>query len=47
MAAPFFTMKAQKAMTPQDLQDWKRITARAISNDGQWAAAMFSPWKGD
>ena len=35
MATPFFTMKAQKAMTPQDLQDWKRITTRAISNDGQ------------
>ena len=44
---PFLTMKAQKAMTPQDLQDWKRITTRAISDDGQWAAAMFTPWKGD
>ena len=46
-AMPFLTMKAQKAMTPQDLQDWKRITTRTISNDGQWAAAMFTPWKGD
>ena len=44
---PFLTMKAQKAMTPHDLQDWKRITTRAISNDGQWAAAVFTPWKGD
>ena len=44
---PFLTMKAQKAMTPQDLQDWKRITTRAISDDGQWAAAIFTPWKGD
>ena len=43
---PFLTMKAQKAMTPQDLQDWKRITTRAISDDGQWAAAIFTPWKG-
>ena len=44
---PFLTMTAQKAMTPQDLQDWKRITTRAISDDGQWAAAVFTPWKGD
>jgi len=40
-------MKAQKAMTPQDLQDWKRITSRTISADGQWAAIVFTPWKGD
>ena len=46
-AMSFLTMKAQKAMTPQDLEAWKRITTRTISNDGQWAAAMFSPWKGD
>ena len=44
---PFLSMKAQKALTPQDLEAWKRITTRAISNDGQWAAAMFSPWSGD
>ena len=44
---PFLSMKAQKAMTPHDLQDWKRITARSISNDGQWAATVFTPWKGD
>ena len=44
---PFLTLKAQKAMTPQDLQDWKRITTRAISDDGQWTAAIFTPWKGD
>ena len=44
---PFLTLKAQKALTPQDLQDWKRITTRAISDDGQWAAAIFTPWKGD
>ena len=30
---PFLTLKAQKALTPQDLQDWKRITTRAISDD--------------
>ena len=46
-AMSFLTVKAQKAMNPQDLEAWKRITTRTISNDGQWAAAMFSPWKGD
>ena len=44
---PFLTMKAQKALTPQELEAWKRITTRAISNDGQWAAVVFTPWKGD
>ena len=44
---PFLTMKAQKALTPQELEAWKRITTRVISNDGQWAAAVFAPWKGD
>ena len=44
---PFLTLKAQKSMTPQDLEAWKRITIRSISNDGQWAAAVFAPWRGD
>ena len=47
IAFSFMTLKAQKAFTPQDLEAWKRITTRTISNDGQWAAAMFSPWSGD
>ena len=38
---PFLTMKAQKALTPQELEAWKRITTRVISDDGQWAAAVF------
>ena len=44
---PFLSMKAQKSLTPQELEAWKRITTRTISNDGQWAAAVFTPWKGD
>ena len=44
---PFLTMKAQKALTPQDLQAWKRITTRVISDDGQWVGAVFTPWRGD
>ena len=47
VAMPFLTLKAQKALTPQDLEAWKRITTRAITNDGQWAAAVFTPWRGD
>ena len=44
---PFLSMKAQKSLTPQDLEAWKRITTRTISADGQWAGAVFTPWKGD
>ena len=29
------------------MEAWKRITTRVISNDGQWAAAVFAPWNGD
>ncbi len=47
VAMPFLTLNAQKALTPQDLEAWKRITTRAITNDGQWAAAVFTPWRGD
>ena len=47
VAMPFLTLKAQKALTPKDLEAWKRITTRAITNDGQWAAAVFTPWRGD
>ena len=44
---PFLTMNAQKALTPQDLQAWKRITTRSISDDGLWTAVVFAPWVGD
>ena len=47
LVIPFFSMNAQKAFTPQDLQAWKRITTRAISDDGQWTAVVFAPWVGD
>ena len=47
LAIPFLSMKAQKVLTPQDLEAWKRITTRSISDDGQWAAAVFTPWRGD
>ena len=40
-------LHAQKAMSVNDLVSWKRITAQTISNDGQWAACVMAPWKGD
>ena len=47
MMMPFLAIKAQKALTPQDLEAWKQISARTISNDGLWAAVVFTPWRGD
>ena len=44
---PVLTTFAQRAMTVEDLREWKRITKSEISNDGLWAAAVFSQWKGD
>lgn len=38
---------AQKSLTVDDLLHWKRITHRAISNDGTFAAATIGPWEGD
>lgn len=43
----FLTIKAQKPMTPQDLEAWKRITVRSISDNGRWVAGVFTPWRGD
>ena len=40
-------VNAQRAMTVDDLQAWRRVTQKVISNDGQWAAAVMAPWKGD
>jgi dipeptidyl aminopeptidase/acylaminoacyl peptidase len=36
-----------QAMTVNDLASWERITAKAISEDGQWITAKMEPWKGD
>ncbi len=38
---------AQKSLTVDDLVNWKRITERAISDDGKWVTATISPWEGD
>lgn len=47
MGASAFFLHAQKAMTVNDLVSWKRITHQVISKDGQWAACVVSPWRGD
>ena len=44
---PLLSTQAQRAITPQELEKWERITSRTISNDGKWVSATFSPWRGD
>lgn len=38
---------SQRALTVDDLVNWKRITERTISADGKWVAATMAPWQGD
>jgi len=38
---------SQKGLTVDDLAEWRRITDRAVSDDGKWVAARISPWEGD
>lgn len=38
---------AQQSLTVEDLVSWKRITDKAISEDGKWVAATVAPWEGD
>ncbi|MDF9830813.1 prolyl oligopeptidase family serine peptidase [Parabacteroides sp. PF5-6] len=38
---------AQRSFTVDDLVQWKRITERALSNDGKWVVATVAPWEGD
>lgn len=47
LIATSLTAQAQKAMTVDDLVGWKRITRQTIAGNGQWAACVVSPWKGD
>jgi dipeptidyl aminopeptidase/acylaminoacyl peptidase len=37
----------KKALTHDDIESWKRITERAISDDGEWIAYKTEPWRGD
>ena len=42
-----FAQEAKRAMTVEDLIEWRRITQQTISNDGKWVAVKSEPWKGD
>ncbi|MDR1406462.1 MAG: prolyl oligopeptidase family serine peptidase [Tannerella sp.] len=46
-ACPAAARQAPGAMTVEDLVAWKRITAKAISDDGNWISVRMEPWKGD
>jgi len=46
LAMPVFS-QAKKSLTIDDLVTWNRITERAISDDGSYAAFVFRPWDGD
>lgn len=39
--------QSQRAITPDDLAGWKRITQQIISDDGKWVACKIAPWEGD
>lgn len=43
----FPALAQQQAMTVEQLAGWQRITQQALSDNGQWAACRFSPWRGD
>lgn len=37
----------KKPMTIQQVQDFQRMTFKAISNDGNWVISVMEPWRGD
>lgn len=37
----------KKPMTVQQVQDFQRMTFKAISNDGKWVISVMEPWRGD
>lgn len=37
----------KKPLTHDDIESWKRITERTISDDGNWIAYKTEPWRGD
>ncbi|GHT29008.1 peptidase S9 [Bacteroidia bacterium] len=40
-------LAAQKPLTVDDLAAWKRVTEKAVSDDGKWIIATMEPWRGD
>ena len=47
IALTSFAQSAKKSMDYDAFDNWKRITERIISNDGNWAACRITPAKGD
>jgi len=47
LTSSVFAQLQKRAMTVDDLVQWKRITERKISDDGSLIAVKNEPWKGD
>jgi dipeptidyl aminopeptidase/acylaminoacyl peptidase len=47
VALPTVAQVVPKAMTVEDLAGWKRITEKAISDDGKWVSSKLEHWRGD
>ena len=47
LSTTLLAIKAQRSITPDDIEKWQRITSRSISDNGKWIATIFSPWRGD
>lgn len=47
LSTTLLSTQAQRNITPDDIEKWQRITSRNISDDGKWAATIFTPWRGD
>ena len=46
MVIPSFAQN-KRPMTVQDVQNFQRMTYKAISNDGKWVISVMEPWRGD
>ncbi|MDO4497413.1 MAG: hypothetical protein Q4B58_06260, partial [Bacteroidales bacterium] len=44
LSTPFASMaQDQRAMTPEDLREWRKLTKTEISRDGKWVIAVNEP----
>ncbi|MDD4514208.1 prolyl oligopeptidase family serine peptidase [Massilibacteroides sp.] len=49
LLSAFFVSAQEKnrALTPEQLVDWQRVTQSSISNNGKFVAVKHEPWQGD
>ena len=47
MSGAFLAQAQKRAMTIEDVMNYKRITHQAISDNGQWSVAVSEAWRGD